>query len=76
MESITFNKSDLTLIADEDLTAIQLALSRYLRDMKQGKVEYAQYIIDLQIASTERMIEYFNHPSFLATPYFPIDEND
>jgi hypothetical protein len=75
MDSITFNKSDMTFITDEDLTAIQLALSRYLRDMKQGKVEYADYILDLQKASTERMIEYFENPGFLAVPYFPIDED-
>lgn len=73
-ETITFKKSDMTYITDEELTVIKIALDRYRKDLKD--IGYPEYIIKSQMFSTDRMIEFFNEPGILAVPYFPIDENE
>lgn len=74
-KKISFNKSDMTYITDDDLATINIALGRYHRDMITRKIDYNNTILNLQMQSSERMIKLFeDQAGFLIVPYFPIDE--
>jgi len=71
---ITFKKTDMTFISDNDLFAIKIALDRYRKDIVKRKLGYPDYISKLQVIATDRMIKLFDeNAGFLAVPFFPID---